>query len=482
MNQITRLMMLAGAATIGVTGPALAETATAAPASADEVRAIVAEMMADAETRSSLLQSGGVAGHDDGGFYLADSAGNFRLNVGGQIQFRYYLNFRDDASNAAGAARDQDDFESGFQTRRTKLIFDGYVYDPNLFYKIQTAFDFGSEGNTDAVGNTNGSGDGSLNLEDAFVGYKWDNGFQVRWGQFKLPFLREELVDDLSQLAADRGLVNSVFSGERSQGVELGYNAEDFRVMFAFSDGFRANNSDFASNRTTNGSAYLDGGESDYAATLRGELKLAGAWEQFQDFTSTSGSDFALLLGAAGHVEGGDRTSAQNIDINNTGDFTNSHYNYYAWTIDLSLEGDGFNIFIAGTGGHSDYNDAFDNDNNGVADVDSLQFNEYGLVGQAGIMIPNTDWEPFIRYDGIFADEDERGLGGDDDEEMFNVITFGINYYMYGHASRFTADVLWFIDDVSSNTLAGNRDTGIGYLTDDNDNEITIRFQWQLQF
>ena len=49
---------------------ALGGTAAAEPWSeSDEVRAVVAEMLADAEGRSSLLQSGGTAGHD-GGFFI----------------------------------------------------------------------------------------------------------------------------------------------------------------------------------------------------------------------------------------------------------------------------------------------------------------------------------------------------------------------------------------------------------------------------
>lgn len=467
MSQTTRLALLAGAAVIGLPAGAMAEMTR------DEVRATVAEMMADAETRSSLLQSGTMAGHDDGGFYLGSSDG-FRLNVGGQIQFRYYLNFRDDQAtdlNGNGAVDPneiQDDFESGFQTTRTKLIFSGHVFEPNLFYKLQAAFDFGQEtGVVGADGDANGSGDGSLDLEDAFAGYKWDNGFQVRWGQFKLPFLREELVDDLKQLAADRGLVNSVFSGKRAQGVELGYNAEDFRLMAAFSDGFRSSNSDFSSNRTVSGAGFLSGGESDWALTGRGEIKFAGAWDQFDDFTSPSGSDFAALLGVAAHYEGGDLTASS---------FSNSEYRYFSWTADVSLEFDGFNFYAAVVGGHSDYDNAVLAGN----PPRDIKFDDYGIVGQLGFMIPNTDWEPFIRYDGISPDDEDRGTNSDSD--FFNVLTFGVNYYMYGHASRFTADVLWFIDGVGDNTLAGNRDTGIGYLTDDDENEVTIRLQWQLMF
>jgi len=91
MSQTKKISLLAFAGiALGVAGGASANN--------DEVRALVAEMLADADTRSSLLMSGGNAGHD-GKFFLADTDGNFRLNVGGQVQFRYIANFGD--SNAA---------------------------------------------------------------------------------------------------------------------------------------------------------------------------------------------------------------------------------------------------------------------------------------------------------------------------------------------------------------------------------------------
>ena len=45
--------------------------------STDEVRAVVADMLADAETRSSLLQSGGCVGYDESaGFFILSSEGS----------------------------------------------------------------------------------------------------------------------------------------------------------------------------------------------------------------------------------------------------------------------------------------------------------------------------------------------------------------------------------------------------------------------
>ena len=120
MTKVTTLMLAAG---LAAAAPAFAQTST------DTVRAQVAEMMADAETRSSLLAAGD-AGHD-GRFFIAGDG--FRLNIGGQIQFRYVLNFRDDENNG-------DDFSNGFQTRRTKLDFNGEIRN-DWFFRVLGAFD-----------------------------------------------------------------------------------------------------------------------------------------------------------------------------------------------------------------------------------------------------------------------------------------------------------------------------------------------------
>ena len=96
-------------------------------------------------------------------------------------------------------------------------------------------------------------------------------------------------------------------------------------------------------------------------------------------------------------------------------------------------------------------------------------------MAQVGIRIPNSDWEAFVRHDILFPDDGDRRTSNDN----FSTITFGANYYMHGHAAKFTADLAWFLDDM--NELSGPN-TGIGYFHDDDDNEVTIRFQFQLLF
>jgi hypothetical protein len=462
MSKTRNLSLLAGAAVtlVALTGSAYAVEGQAYT-SADEVRAIVANMMADADTRSSMMMQGGGGGYDDG-FYLADSSGNFRLNFRGLIQFRYFLNFRDEGDND-----DSSDFESGFQNARTRIGLDGYVINPNLFYNVELIT---------SDSNAHGYGGGGFTLQRAYVGYRWDNGFHLRWGQYRLQFLREDNVLPEYQLAADRSLMNETFRQGDVQGLELGYANEDFRVFASFNDGFNSANTDIGTNPGFFGtydpitgdlvSAFptvgaLAGGENDIGLTARAEIRFSGTWEQFEDFTSMPGSEFGIMFGAAGHFQwtDADRTA-------NAGDMQ-----YFSWTADVSIEGDGWNVFIAGVGGYTDFDDV--TTNNLTPTTGTFDPQDYGMVIQGGIFIPETDWEFFARYDVTFADSD-RELADD----TFSTVTFGTNWYWSGHAAKFTLDCQWFIDSVSP----GGTNTLIGYFLTSEDNQFTIRFQFQLMF
>ncbi len=410
-----------------IAGATLAGTAVADSAiTADEARAIVAEMLADAETRSSLQSSGGNAGHD-GKFFLSSSGGNFRLNVGGQVQFRYSLNLGDDL----GGTTDNDD-ERGFSTRRTKLNFDGTVYD-NIDFKVVGAF--------------NRSG-GNFQLEDAWVRMAINENSNISFGQFKAPFLKEELVSSTSQLAADRSIANEVFNQDRSQGIQYAYNADDWNLKVAFSDGANTDNTDY---NTSNATGAWGGGEADWSFTGRFEYLGSGNWRQFRDFTSEAGSETAWMLGAAAHWEAGEIGGAGNLDYNNFG-----------YTVDAAVEGDGWSVFGAFIGRSLDID--------GGTDAD-----DFGAVIQAAFRIPESKWEIFGRWDSVFADNAYAN------NEDFNTITVGANYYMHGHAAKFTVDLQWFLDQVSQNDIV-SANSGVGLLGDSDDGEIGIRAQFQLLF
>ncbi len=424
MSHTKSLVMLAGAA-IGLTGTAFANQNAWSDQNADEVRALVAEMMNDAQTRSSLLQSGATAGHD-GKFFMGSADGNFRLNVGGQIQFRYLANFRDGTfpdNPATDRDESDDDTTLGFQTRRTKIWFDGHIFDPNLYYKISGAFE--RDG-------------GDFVLEDAYVGYKFDNGLNLRWGQFKLPFMREELVSSTKQLAVERSNTNEFFNQGRSQGVQVAWMNEQFRVTGAFSDGFRSANTDFNAD------------PADYALTGRVEFLAMGDWKQFEEFTAFRGTANGLMIGGALHWED------DSEEVNNPVD------DFVAYTLDASWQSDGWNLFGAITGASID------------GDGPSGDNDTFGFVVQGGVFM-TEDWELFGRYD--FTDGDTL--------DDYSEITFGVNYYLHKQAAKFTFDVVWALDETVTSTggpTSAVISTGSGLLASDDSDQFVLRAQFQLVF
>ena len=67
---------------------------------ADQIRSLVHDVLADADTRASLLQGGMTAGYQDG-FYVGSADGNFMLRIGGQMQIRYTYSYNDDDPQVA---------------------------------------------------------------------------------------------------------------------------------------------------------------------------------------------------------------------------------------------------------------------------------------------------------------------------------------------------------------------------------------------
>lgn len=86
-----------------------------------------------AELRAAAA-AGPASGHDGSAFFVGSEDGAYKLKVGGQIQFRYVLNYRDEPTNT------DEDVTNGFQTRRTRLEFAGNAFGKETTYLVQTDF------------------------------------------------------------------------------------------------------------------------------------------------------------------------------------------------------------------------------------------------------------------------------------------------------------------------------------------------------
>lgn len=262
--------------------------------SPDDVRAIVAEMLSDAESRSSLL-----------GVSTSDTTD---LKVGGYFQFRYSANFTDDDSTA------DDSFESGFSFPRTRLVFKGTVHENIDFVIIPFA-----------------GASGDFGVLDASATFRFDDSpWSIKVGQFKLPLWREWLLTERHNQVVERSVATHVFASIYSQGVQANYQGENFRWNLTFSDGIRAINTGFT-----------NPGEADWAFTSRAEFLMGGSWKQHGDLSSLGNSEGSGLLGVAIHYQG-ETENFRGVDANSV----------LQYTIDYSREGENWNWFGGFIGRH----------------------------------------------------------------------------------------------------------------------------------
>lgn len=379
---------------------------------AEEVKTLVREVLADADTRASMADGGMTAGYNKG-FFLASEDGKFLLKVGGQVQFRYILNLRDDSGD--------DDFEGGFQLRRTKLKFEGHIGSPKIGYSVVLA---------------NHRSDSNTYLEEAKLSYKIADGLTIEGGRFKSPFLREELTSSSRQLTVERSLFNETFTAGFTEGVNLKWEPTDnVRISAMVNDGYREGED--------GGAKDFHQDNTDVAFASRVDIKLAGDWKQYSDMSAWSGEDFAAFIGAAVQVD---------FDESRT---TSGYHYDFNYTVDGSIETNGLGIFAALSGWH------FDGDDN-TADSTAQ-----GAMIQAGYMVVPDKFEPFVRLEYMrFNDDDETKL-----------VTFGANWYLKKHDAKFTVDVVWALDPIGGSS-------GLGLLGDaaDEDDQVAIRGQFQLLF
>lgn len=430
-----------------ITASALALSAGSAFAQSglDLDRAYASELRAEAQERASFLGT--------------NSAAN--INVSAVMQARYMASFRDERS---GIPLGDDDTTLGFSIPRAQIRLDGQVTDS---VSGHVSFDFGaaeSNGRYDA---------GEAHLLTAFGAWAADDNWTLLIGQWHNPVVAEEGVEAEFGLAVERSVVNEFFNPGYTQGVAAAYAGDNWKFFGAFSDGAA-----YIGNPDTAGSSFTSAGESDWSFTGRADLLVSGTWDQFNDFASWRGSNYGLKIGAGGHYQQQGNT---NPSTGLWGVFLGVGYDEIEvalWTVDVMVQGDGWNLFAAYVGHQIDVNPI----------AGSLpNFVNHGVVAQGGLFVTDQT-ELFARYDGLFLDSDLLPLGGTS-EDTFHYLTGGFNYFLVpeSHAAKFTADVVYSFNNTdtldalspSPGGFNGPSTTGLLGLSD---GELLLRAQMTLVF
>lgn len=140
------------------------------------------------------------SGYKDG-FFVGTPDGNSQLRINGLLQPRLTVDIPDNNPNNITAT---------MAVQRAQLELSGYVLSKNISFNLKPEF-----------------GQSFVFLKDAYLNYAFLPGaIELRAGQFKRPFSRQELSGDWKQGLVDRGLTNAEFGGGRDIGFVLHNNIE----------------------------------------------------------------------------------------------------------------------------------------------------------------------------------------------------------------------------------------------------------------
>lgn len=125
------------------------------------------------------------------------------------------------------------EYEDGFQIRRFRLKFDGFVYNPKLEYKIELAI-----ANSDINGGAIPESGNTANIVlDAYVNWNFYRNWSLIFGQKKLPGNRERVISSQVLQFVDRSNLNSRFNIDRDLGIHLVYGSDKVNLIGAVTMG-----------------------------------------------------------------------------------------------------------------------------------------------------------------------------------------------------------------------------------------------------
>ncbi|MCK4872847.1 MAG: hypothetical protein KAS72_08995 [Phycisphaerales bacterium] len=394
----------------------------------EQTSLLVDEATRDAVNRSFYLNNSCAVTHIPGkGVKFSDESGENTMRLGFYTQFRYTLNLQ--ADNDTNPAGNVDGTSSGFEFRRTRIYLIGTMK-RDIDYCILT--DFGPTG--------------MLTVLDANFTHHLNGTWSITAGQFPLPLLNELTIPVALQQVTELTSTLGVLGPGRTQGVNLNYDSEDLRFIASLNDGTGGINTDWNSDA------------SEIALTARGEVRLAGEWDQFLDFTSNRESGTGAVLGAAVHYQDGD--VGDGATATSFGATPGAPApNILLWTIDGQFEWPGANLYAVVTGRHMDPEVA------GVADTDDFTY-----LLQGGYYLTD-DTELFSRLEYI-------DLDAVSDDPL--IVTIGVNKYFAGHANKITVDGGIATENIPL-AIASDR-VALEVDAAGEKNQFFLRAQWQLVF
>jgi hypothetical protein len=361
------------------------------------------------------------AGYDKNalnGFFIQSEDEQFRLEFGLYTQARYTMNWRSDAPP------EEDNFTRNASMNRTRLFFTG-KYTDALDYHFRV--------------NINDAAD--FDLIVAYLQWNFQPGWSLRVGEQYLALSREDWMFAQDVLGPEFSNNDFQFALGSSIGAQVHYSSERDRFWAALSNGRFGGKETFGA---------FDFG--DIAFTGRYERQLTGDdWSVWDDLVGRRGRADGILLGLAGGYQLNKKTSDM---------FTDQGFQAIA---DLSFNGDGYQILLAGTLQVGE-----------LADTSDWRY-QGGILAQGGLFLTN-ELQLYGRYELISPGDSVSDL------DNFNSIAAGVNFFPFQRTNRwkFTAEIQYLFEALNNTIVLP--DSSLGWLASDDSGQTNIRLQAQFGF
>jgi phosphate-selective porin OprO/OprP len=310
-----------------------------------------------------------------------------------------------------------------FELRRARLQFAGHVFGKDNEFKAELAL------SPSDVGMRDNSLPQTSPLLDFYFQFNQIENLSFRVGQYKVPYSRQRVVSSGDLRMVDRSIVNSEFNLDRDIGFD--FRSENFLGLdrFRYYAGLYV-----GEGRNTNALR-------DFGMMYLGRIEYL----PFGDFKDYSEGDLSvsktpkLSIGAAyGFIEHAGKNQGILGSAPADGGTANIHNfdaDFVFRVMGLSVEGE-----LALRSGKrrpgselSDVNDTPDDSSDDELLVEAPR-NGWGLVGQAGYLLPGTGFEVVVR--GAMNRATERSSMTERNE-----YGLGVNYYFAGHPLKLQLDL-----------------------------------------
>ena len=460
---------------------------------ANQIKSIVQEVIADSKTRGTFADGPDI-GYKDG-FYIQTADKNFKLVIGGFVQFRYTYAYQHASATGANATTpfaavgtNNQQNANGFDIRRARVSFAGNAFSPDIFFKLEGDFYGGAPGSNLTGASANGaavnttSASGNFGVTDAFIGYSWSDQIKVRAGSFKLPFTKAELMSDTKIGFMERAEENTPFDAQRAIGMSVFGDIIKNQLNYELNinNGMNSNQYRRVDTNNTLGTG-TPSSNYDNRLAYYGRVNWAGSGTIAEFYSGESdlrkdNRDFIWMLGAAGGYESQNSDNAafsqSTTTVNGISSSTNGFTNYtlngdlFKGTVDLSAKWQGWSFNGAAYFQQVNANNKQADSGTTLApfNTDKGSFFQHAYYGQIGYMIVPQKFEVLGRAGAILTE------GNASIADYYSV---GANYYLYGNNVKVSADVTYSPEAAFS-------DAGDASIA--NTHEVMFKLQLQLAF